>query len=120
MKLEVIIFSLAFLSWMFSMPVARNKSWKVLDITKFANAVYIVLPFIPLAIILAIFPVREFTFDHQVVFAPFVIIMFYLLYAIIPSLGGSRKDLFKINKWNGLVLLTSSVLAVIELLVFGK
>lgn len=121
MSIGGLLFAVGFLIWILSMRVAEAKSWEILNISKLSNAIYVLIMG-GFGILLGIFvgPTgSRLSFDHLWIM-PFAAGVYYLTYVLFAKRHReSWGELFRPDRWNGLVL-ASSIFVVTIALAFAK
>jgi len=114
-----VLFGVGFFAWMLSMRIAESKSLEVLNISKLANMFHIlfIAGLATLVVVLSAPHGNRIGFEHLWL-VPLAAPVYYLVYALFARKHReSWAELFRVDKWNGLVLATS-ILAVTTVTVF--
>jgi len=110
-----LFYAASFFMWLMCMEVAHQKSWEVFNISKGKHAVHAVICLVISAICMFwVGPeLWQFRYDNLWLI-PIVIPVYYLIYAVFNKKHRENwGESFKADRWNGLVLLSSTNIATV-------
>jgi len=122
MTLAALLYGMGFFMWMMSMEVASRKSWAVFDISKKKNVLYPL--FVLGATFLLVFflgPKTSHADYEHLWLVPFAVPLYYFVYVFVNRNHRENwRDSFKVDRWNGLALLGSTILATAVTIFFSN
>jgi hypothetical protein len=112
------LYAAALFVWLMSIVVAQSKSWAALDVSKGKILARVIFYMVVVTIgAFVVSPSGPLHFDLAW-FIPLVMPIYYIVYVIVSRKHRENvSDFFKADRWNGLVLLSSTFTATVCMIV---